>query len=73
MKYQKIYEEFKKKYTDDEIVDSMLLPANLTKKEKEKLSAEMKCIYRPYCATHTGPYCATHTGAYCATSKRVDF
>lgn len=44
MKYQKIYDELKKKYTDKEIVDSMLLPADLTKKEKEKLSAEMKEI-----------------------------
>ncbi len=44
MKYQKIYEELKKEYTDKEIVDSMLLPADLTKLEKKKLSSEMKEI-----------------------------
>ena len=44
MKYKKIYEELKKQYTDKEIVESMLLPEDLTKKEKEKLSAEMREI-----------------------------
>lgn len=44
MKYDKIYQELKKKYTKKEIVDSMLIPADLTKKEAKELSKEMKEI-----------------------------
>lgn len=44
MKYEKIYQKLKKKYTDEEIVDSMLIPADLTEKEKKELATEMKEI-----------------------------
>jgi plasmid maintenance system antidote protein VapI len=42
MKYEKIYQELKKKYTNEEIVDSMIIPADLTKEEKEQAHKEMK-------------------------------
>jgi len=42
MKYEKIYQKLKKQYTDEEIVDAMLIPADLTKEETDTLSAEMK-------------------------------
>lgn len=42
MKYEKIYQELRKKYTDEEITDAMLIPADLTEKEKKKLAKEMK-------------------------------
>jgi plasmid maintenance system antidote protein VapI len=41
MKYEKIYQELKKKYTDEEIAESMLIPADLTKEEKENAHTEM--------------------------------
>ncbi len=44
MKYEKIYNKLKKRYTDKEIVESMLIPQDLTKKEKEELAKEMKEI-----------------------------
>jgi len=44
MKYEKIYKKLKKKYSDEEIVESMLIPADLTKEEKEKYAEEMKDI-----------------------------
>ena len=44
MKYDKIYKKLKKQYTDEEIVDSMIIPQDLTKEEKEGLSLEMKEI-----------------------------
>ncbi len=44
MKYEKIYKKLKKKYTDKEIVESMLIPQDLTEKEKEELAKEMKEI-----------------------------
>jgi len=44
MKYEKIYKELKKKYSDKEIVDSMLIPQDLTEKEKTELSKEMREI-----------------------------
>jgi len=44
MKYEKIYKKLKEKYSDKEIVDSMLIPQDLTEKESEELSKEMKAI-----------------------------
>lgn len=43
-KYSKIYQQLRKKYTDEEIVDSMLIPEDLTEKEKESLAKEMREI-----------------------------
>ena len=42
MKYDKIYQELKKKYTDKEIADSMMIPADLTKEEKQQAHKEIK-------------------------------
>ncbi len=44
MKYDKIYKKLKKQYSDKEIVDSMLIPQDLTEKEKKELAKEMKEI-----------------------------
>ncbi|MEM6963254.1 MAG: hypothetical protein AAF573_00725 [Bacteroidota bacterium] len=44
MRYEKIYQKLKAKYTDEEIVDSTFIPADLTKREKEELEEEMKHI-----------------------------
>ena len=41
MKYEKIYQKLKEKYTNEEITESMLLPADLTKEEKENAHTEM--------------------------------
>jgi len=32
MKYEKIYKKLRKEYSDEEIVDSMLIPQDLTEK-----------------------------------------
>ena len=44
MKYEEIYQKLKQKYTDEEIADAVLLPADLTEKEKQALGEEMKEI-----------------------------
>ncbi len=44
MKYNEIYERLRKKYTDDEIADSMMIPADLSDKEGKELAKEMKRI-----------------------------
>jgi len=44
MKYEKIYHKLKKQYTDEEIVDAMIISADLTEEEALKLSTEMKEI-----------------------------
>ena len=41
-KYERLYRELRKKYTDEEIADSMLLPADLTEGEKQKADEELK-------------------------------
>lgn|GEM_PF-1962412 len=41
---EKIYNELRKKYTDEEIVDSMLIPADLIEEEQEELASEMREI-----------------------------
>ncbi len=44
MKYKEIYQELRKQYSDEEIVDSMLIPADLTEEKKAVLGEEMKEI-----------------------------
>lgn len=44
MKYDKIYQKLKKQYTNEEIADSMIIPADLNKKEKKELNQEMRQI-----------------------------
>ena len=44
MKYEEIYQKLKEKYTDEEIVDSMLIPADLTTEEEKQLAEEMREI-----------------------------
>lgn len=44
MKYEKIYQKLKETYTDEEIADAMLIPADLTENEKKELAEEMKAI-----------------------------
>jgi plasmid maintenance system antidote protein VapI len=44
-KYEKIYQDLRKEYSDEEIVESMLIPEDLTDKERKELSEEMK-IFR---------------------------
>jgi plasmid maintenance system antidote protein VapI len=41
-KYEKIYKELRKKYTDEEIADSMLIPADLTEEERKKADEEIR-------------------------------
>lgn len=42
MKYSKVYQKLKKKYSDQEIVDSTIISADLIAKEKTELAKEMK-------------------------------
>ena len=44
MKYEEIYRKLKAQYSDEEIADSMLLPADLSEKEIQELAGEMKAI-----------------------------
>lgn len=44
MKYEEIYQKLREKYTDEEIADSMLIPADLTEKENKELAEEMREI-----------------------------
>lgn len=44
MKYEEIYLKLKEKYSDEEIVDSMLIPADLSEDEKKELAGEMRFI-----------------------------
>ena len=44
MKYEKVYQKLKERLTDEEIADSMLVPADLTSGKKEKLANEMREI-----------------------------
>lgn len=41
-KYEKIYKELRKQYTDEEIAESMLIPADLTEEERKKANEEIK-------------------------------
>ena len=40
-RYEKIYNELSKKYTDEEIGEAMLIPEDLTEEEKEKATEEL--------------------------------
>lgn len=44
MKYEKIYQKLRKKYSKEEIADSMIIPADLTAREKKELAEEMRKI-----------------------------
>ncbi len=44
MKYNKIYQQLKKKYSDAEIADAMMIPADLTAAEEVTMAQEMKAI-----------------------------
>lgn len=43
-KYEKIYKELRKKYTDEEIADSMLIPEDLTEEEQQKANEEIRAF-----------------------------
>lgn len=43
-KYEAIYEKLRKKYTDEEIADSMLIPADLTEEERKKADEELRAF-----------------------------
>lgn len=42
MKYDKVYQKLKEKYTKEEIADAMIISADLTKEEKGKTDEEFK-------------------------------
>jgi len=44
MKYEKIYQKLKEQYTNEEIAEAMIIPADLTEATAAKLSAEMRKI-----------------------------
>lgn len=41
-KYEKIYKELRKTYSDEEIAESMMIPQDMTDEEKEKSHAEIR-------------------------------
>ena len=41
-KYEKLYRELRKQYTDEEIADSMLIPEDLTEAERKKADEELR-------------------------------
>lgn len=43
-KYDKIYQKLREQYTDEEIADSMLIPADLSEEEKEKGANELRAF-----------------------------
>lgn len=43
-KYEKIYKELRKQYTDEEIADSMLIPADLTEEEQQEADEEIRAF-----------------------------
>jgi len=43
-KYEKIYKELRKEMTDEEIVDSMLIPQDMTEEEKRKSNEEIRAF-----------------------------
>lgn len=44
MKYEEVYRKLKKQYSDEEIVDSIMIPADLTDPERMELSDDMREI-----------------------------
>jgi plasmid maintenance system antidote protein VapI len=43
-KYEKIYKKLRKEMTDEEIVDSMLIPQDMTEEEKKKSNEEIRAF-----------------------------
>lgn len=43
-KYEKIYKELRKKYSDDEIAESMMIPQDLTEEELKKSNEEIRAF-----------------------------
>lgn len=43
-KYEEVYQRLSKEYTDEEIADSMLIPAELTPEEQEQANQELKAF-----------------------------
>lgn len=43
-RYEKIYQKLKEQYTDEEIADSMLIPADLSDEEKEEGNKELRAF-----------------------------
>ena len=43
-KYEKIYKELRKKYSDEEIADSMLIPQDLSESEQKKADEELRAF-----------------------------
>jgi plasmid maintenance system antidote protein VapI len=43
-KYEEIYQKLRKEYSDEEIADSMLLPADLTPEEQEQANKELRAF-----------------------------
>jgi len=43
-KYEKIYKELRKKYSDEEIADSMMIPQDMTEDELKKSNREIKAF-----------------------------
>jgi plasmid maintenance system antidote protein VapI len=44
MKYDKIYQKLKKKFTDEEIVDAAIIPADLSEEEHKKAQEEIGAL-----------------------------
>ena len=43
-KYEKIYQKLRKEYTDEEIADAMLIPADMTVEEKKESNKELRAF-----------------------------
>lgn len=43
-KYEKLYKELRKEYSEEEIADSMLIPQDLTEEERAKADEELKAF-----------------------------
>lgn len=43
-KYEKIYQELRKQYTDEEIADAMLIPADLPEEEQQIAETEIRAF-----------------------------
>lgn len=43
-KYEALYQQLRKKYTDEEIASSMLIPADLSEEEQKKADEELRAF-----------------------------
>lgn len=43
-KYEALYEKLRKKYTDDEIADAMLIPEDLTEEERKEAEKALRAF-----------------------------